>query len=197
MHTVSTEKLGSLFFGNILASTWPNSKSKVSFDICWFRGFQNCPYFCYLAKQKLRYLRLKTPGVIFRIHIKMNQNFADLFLLDVTRQTFTLIYTLLALVKSFRHLYRRRRVNGYEILTKMLLHYFHQETLDLPIILQFSILGCDKMMCGILVCSSFIMTCESRMSKTFQSQHYKKDKTLNNQNKIGYSYGVKGFKSQK
>ena len=76
------------------------------------------------TQQKLRYLRLKTPGVIFRIHIKMNQNFADLFLLDVTRQTFTLIYTLLALVKSFRHLYRRRRVNGYEILTLFDISFF-------------------------------------------------------------------------
>ena len=72
IYTVSTKKLDSLFFGNISASTRPNSKSKVSFKICLFWGFQNCHYFWYLAELKLRYLRLKTPGVIFSFHVLCN-----------------------------------------------------------------------------------------------------------------------------
>ena len=31
--------------GNNYLKSSPNSKSKVSFEICWFRGFQNSPYF--------------------------------------------------------------------------------------------------------------------------------------------------------
>ena len=44
------KKLYSLFFSNISASTWPNSKSKVSFENYRFWEFQNCPYFWNLAK---------------------------------------------------------------------------------------------------------------------------------------------------
>ena len=50
IYTMSTKKVGSLVFGNISASIWPNSKSKVSFENYRFWEFQKCPYFQYLAK---------------------------------------------------------------------------------------------------------------------------------------------------
>ena len=31
-YTVPTKKVGSMFFGNFSAQTWPNSKRKVSFE---------------------------------------------------------------------------------------------------------------------------------------------------------------------
>ena len=39
-----------LFFDNISIKFSLNSKSKVSFEICFFWGFQNCPCFWHLAK---------------------------------------------------------------------------------------------------------------------------------------------------
>ena len=45
------KKSGNFFFwANISIKSSPNSKSKVSFVICLFSAFQNCPYFWHLAK---------------------------------------------------------------------------------------------------------------------------------------------------
>ena len=49
-YRVSTKKVASLFFGNISIKSSPNVKRKVSFEICSFWGFQNCPWFSILAK---------------------------------------------------------------------------------------------------------------------------------------------------
>ena len=46
----NTEFIYSLFFGNNYLKSSINSKSWVSFEICWFWGFQNWPYFWYLVK---------------------------------------------------------------------------------------------------------------------------------------------------
>ena len=49
-YTVSTKKVCSLYFGYNFLKSWPNLKSKVSFEICLFSAIQNCPYFWNLAK---------------------------------------------------------------------------------------------------------------------------------------------------
>ena len=43
-------KFRNFVFGNNYLNSSPNSKSKVSFEICSFWGFQTWPYFWYLAK---------------------------------------------------------------------------------------------------------------------------------------------------
>ena len=64
-------KFPNFVFANISIKSSPNLKSKVSFEICLFWGFQNWPYFWILANWKLRKWRQKTPGVISIFHITM------------------------------------------------------------------------------------------------------------------------------
>ena len=62
-YRVSHKKLYLVLEGCSTPKFWARNKSRGCFGILRFSAFQNCPYFWLLAQLKLRYLRLKTPGV--------------------------------------------------------------------------------------------------------------------------------------
>ena len=91
LYRVSHKKLHLVLEGCSTPKFWARNKSQVCFGILRFSAFQNCPYFWLLTHWKLRYLMLKTPGVIFRNKIFVLQ-LHKVFILYVTPGVFNIKY---------------------------------------------------------------------------------------------------------
>ena len=74
IYSVSRKKLYLILEGQSTPKFWARNISRGCFGILWFSAFQNCPYFWLVAQLKLRYLRLKIPGVTFRMNTLCNCN---------------------------------------------------------------------------------------------------------------------------
>ena len=98
-YRVSQKKLHLFLEGCSTPKFWARNKSRGCFGILRFSAFQNCPYFWLLAQLKLRYLRLKTPGVTFRMNTLCNCNTKILYL-TMTPGVFNLKYLSFYWVKS-------------------------------------------------------------------------------------------------
>ena len=98
-YRVSHKKWHLVLEGCSTPQFWARNKSWGCFGILRFSAFQNCPYFWLLAQLKLRYLRLKTPGVTFRMNTLCNCNTKILYL-TMTPGVFNLKYLSFYWVKS-------------------------------------------------------------------------------------------------
>jgi len=88
---VSQKKLHLFLEGCSTPKFWARNKSQGCFGILRFSAFQNCPHPWPLAQLKLRYLRLKTPGVTFRMNTLCNCN-TKILCLTMTPGVFNLKY---------------------------------------------------------------------------------------------------------
>ena len=94
LHAMSPKKWTVWYFFNNLLKSWSNSNIRVSFEICTFSAFQNCPWLSILTKHKLRKLRSKTLGVHRNCRFRINKmtpcvfdlNFLSIYLIKIENQ---------------------------------------------------------------------------------------------------------------